>query len=199
MSRFGTDSNAMVDSKAMVPLYSQPKPLNLLLGNFPYGRPKRHVVLPEVLCSPYVVRKVSLICSISSHERRAVNWAHFILMCMNVKDCVVQLFDNIFSNVTDVRSRYGTLPLVMVALFSDYMLHVNHPKHDKMKQVDFMIMPMGCNTKKNFVDCEVFMMRHIKTFKGDVDCCGFSREGKEHIKELKELRRKYVAKILLAD
>ncbi|GKE51541.1 hypothetical protein Tco_1486697, partial [Tanacetum coccineum] len=61
------------EDEAMVPSYSQPKPLNVLLGNFPYGRPKRHVVLPEVLCSPYVVKKVSLICGISSHERRAAN------------------------------------------------------------------------------------------------------------------------------
>ncbi|GJU77891.1 hypothetical protein Tco_1274961, partial [Tanacetum coccineum] len=67
MSRFGTDS------KAMVPAFSQPKPLNVLPGNFPYGRPKRRVVLPEVLRSPYVVREVLLICGISPHESRAAN------------------------------------------------------------------------------------------------------------------------------
>ncbi|GJU25753.1 hypothetical protein Tco_1164374, partial [Tanacetum coccineum] len=73
MSRFGTDSNAMLDSKAMVPAFSQPKPLNVLLGNIPYGRPRRNVVIPEVLHSPYVVREVSLICGISPHEKRAAN------------------------------------------------------------------------------------------------------------------------------
>ncbi|GJS96341.1 ulp1 protease family, C-terminal catalytic domain-containing protein [Tanacetum coccineum] len=294
MSRFRSDShartysNALLDSKAMVPAFSQPKPLNVLLENIPYGRPRRRVVLPEVLCSPYVVREVALICGISSHERRTANclfsarlpetdimfkmshvdgprsileslypgvdiasraidlfthtndmrgWeyvkasekfnenmedvlknslyktldgvelvffpvligTHFNLMCMNVKECVVQLFDKIVSNVTKVRERYGTLPLVMGAKFLDYMSHVNHPKHDKMSKASFMMMTMGCNTKNNFVDCGVFVMCHMETLKGDVDCCGFSKEGEEQIEELKDLRNKYIAKILLAD
>ncbi|GJX76292.1 ulp1 protease family, C-terminal catalytic domain-containing protein [Tanacetum coccineum] len=240
------------------------------------SRPKRRVVLPEVVRSPYVVREVSLIYGISSHESIATNCLfsarltetdivfkmshvdgprsvleslypgvdiasgvidifthvlneakkrknidtvnrlfchtamveyktacekfnenmedvlknslyktikgidlvffsiligrHFILMCMNMKNCVVQLFDNILSNVTSVRERYGPLPLVM-----------------------------GGITKNNFVDCGVFVMRHMETFKGDVDRCGLSKEGEKQIEELKELRHKYVAKILLAD
>ncbi|GKA40160.1 ulp1 protease family, C-terminal catalytic domain-containing protein [Tanacetum coccineum] len=296
MLRFGTNSNEMVDSKAMVPAFSQPKPLNVLPGNFPYGRPKRRVVLPKVLRSPYVVREVSYICGISPHESRAANclfsrliqidivfkmshvdgprsvleslypgvdvasgaidlfthvlneaekrknihtvnrlfchtamvtsdmrgWEyetacekfnenmedvfknslyktikgvelvffpiligrHFILMCMNMKNCVVQIFDNILSNVTSVREIYGPLPLVMGGMFLDYLSHVDHPKHEKMRKADFMIMGMGCSTKNNFVDYGVFVMRHMETFKGDVDCCGFSKEGEKQIEEL---------------
>ncbi|GJY13102.1 hypothetical protein Tco_0382411 [Tanacetum coccineum] len=222
MSRFGTDSNAMLDSKAMVPAFSQPKPLNVLLGNIPYGRPRRNVVIPEVLHSPYVVREVSLICGISPHEKRAANcWEYekaskkfnenmedvlnnslyktlegvdlvsvlsdpyreaFHPNLHECEKCVVQLFDNILSNVTSVRERYGPLPLVMGTMFLDYMLHVNHPKHEIMRKADFMMMTIGCNTKNNFVDCRVFVMQHMETFKGDVDCCGFSREGEEQIK-----------------
>ncbi|GJX20260.1 ulp1 protease family, C-terminal catalytic domain-containing protein [Tanacetum coccineum] len=309
------DENNMEEDEslldAMVPAFSQPKPLNVLLGNIPYGSLGG---VPEVLCSPYVVREVSLICGISPHKRRAANclfsarlpeidivfkmshvdgprsvleslyprvdiasvaidlfthvlnkaekrkkntytvnrffchmamvtndirgWEyvkaskkfnenmenvlknslyktlegvelvffpvligmHFILMCMNVKECVVQLFDNIVSNVTKVRKRYGTLPLVMVWCYV-FGLYVacESSKHDKMSKAGFMMMTMGCNTKNNFVDCGVFVMRHMETFKGDVDCCGFSKEGEEQIKELKDLRHKYVAKILLAN
>ena len=41
----------------------------------------------------------------------------------------------------------------------------------------------------------------METYKGDEygDCCRLSEEGKEQLKELCDLRRKYVAKILLAD
>nr|GFB03043.1 ulp1 protease family, C-terminal catalytic domain-containing protein [Tanacetum cinerariifolium] len=85
------------------------------------------------------------------------------------------------------------------ALFLDYMSHVNHLKHNKMSKAGFMIMTMGCNTKNNFVDYGVFVMCHMETFKGVVDCCGFSKEGEEQIEELKDLRNKYVAKILLVD
>nr|GEW76072.1 ulp1 protease family, C-terminal catalytic domain-containing protein [Tanacetum cinerariifolium] len=49
------------------------------------------------------------------------------------------------------------------------------------------------------VDYGVFMMRHMETYKGNGDCCGFSREAKEQIKEFRDLRRKYMEKILLAD
>ncbi|GKC04098.1 hypothetical protein Tco_0995708 [Tanacetum coccineum] len=60
------------------------------------------------------------------------------------------------------------------------------------------IMPMGCNNRNNFVDCGVFMMRHMETYKGNRDCCGFSREAKEQIEELRDLRSKYAEKILFA-
>nr|GEZ66285.1 ulp1 protease family, C-terminal catalytic domain-containing protein [Tanacetum cinerariifolium] len=42
----------------------------------------------------------------------------------------------------------------------------------------------------------------METYKGKGNeeyCCGLSREGKEQIKELRDLYRKYAAKILLAD
>jgi hypothetical protein len=45
-------------------------------------------------------------------------------------------------------------------------------------------------------------MRHMEIYKGDGDCgdlCCLSKEGKKQISELRELRIKYVAKILLSD
>ncbi|PWA74635.1 RecF/RecN/SMC [Artemisia annua] len=126
---------------------------------------------------------------------------HFILMCMNMKDHVVLIFDNIFSPIEDVRRLYGTLPEIMVLLFNDYLLHENHPKHNELLDAEVRIMKTGCRTRNNFVDCGVFVMRHMETYKGEHygDCCGLSEEGKQQIKELRDLRIKYAAKILLAD
>ena len=86
-------------------------------------------------------------------------------------------------------------------MFEDYMLHENNPKHGNMRQSPRMTMETKCRTMNNFVDCGVFVMRHMETFKGDEhgDCCRLSEEGREQMKELCDLRRKYAVKILLAD
>ena len=86
-------------------------------------------------------------------------------------------------------------------MFNDYLLHENHPKHNELLDAEIRIMKTGCRTRNNFVDCGVFVMRHMETYKGEHygDCCGLSEEGKQQIKELRDLRVKYAAKILLAD
>ena len=57
-------------SKEIVPAYSEPKPLNVLLGNVMINRLKRQTFLPEKLRSPYVVREVSLVSPRTQHEIR---------------------------------------------------------------------------------------------------------------------------------
>ena len=52
-------------------------------------------------------------------------------------------------------------------MFEDYMLHENNPKHGNMRQSPRMMMETKCRTMNNFVDCGVFVMRHMETFKGD--------------------------------
>ena len=91
--------------------------------------------------------------------------------------------------------------MLQVHLFEDYLLHENHPDHGKMRESPRMIMETNCRTKNNFVDCGVFVMRHMETFKGAEcgDCCRLSEEGREQVKELCDMRRKYAVKILLAD
>lgn len=85
-------------------------------------------------------------------------------------------------------------------MFEDYLLHKNNPNHERMSQADRKVMQLGCRTTNNFVDCGVFTMRHMETYKGNgVDLCCLSKEGKKQKKELKELRIKYAVKILLSD
>ena len=86
-------------------------------------------------------------------------------------------------------------------MFNDYLLPENHPKHNELLDAEIRIMKTGCRTRNNFVDCGVFVMRHMETYKGECygDRCGLCKEGKQQIKELRDLRIKYAAKILLAD
>lgn len=58
-----------------------------------------------------------------------------------------------------------------------------------------------CSTE-NKVDCGVFVMRHMETYKGEEIKkwkCGFSSEMTKQKKQLKMLRFKYAVKVLLCD
>ncbi|GJR17729.1 ulp1 protease family, C-terminal catalytic domain-containing protein [Tanacetum coccineum] len=213
MSRFGTDSNAMLDSKAMVPAFSQPKPLNVLLGNIPYGKPRRNVM--SHVDGPRSVLE-SLYTRVDIASEAIDLFTHVLNETEKIKNknTVNRLFCHTAIVTNDMRG-WEYENALRSTKFLDYISHVNHPKREIMRKANFMIMTMGCNTKNNFVDCGVFVMRHMETFKGDMDCCGFSRDGEEQIKELKELHRnregseqinelidlrhKYAAKILLVD
>ncbi|PWA57478.1 hypothetical protein CTI12_AA372430 [Artemisia annua] len=90
----------------------------------------------------------------------------------------------------------------VTSVFEDYLLHKNHPNYRAMSGAPRKVLQLGCKTTNNFVDCGVFTMRHMEIYKGDGDCCDLcclSKEGKKQISELRELRIKYVAKILLSD
>ncbi|GKE04974.1 hypothetical protein Tco_1396992 [Tanacetum coccineum] len=72
----------------------------------------------------------------------------------------------------------------------------------RMMIAEYKIMRMGCRTMKNFVDCGVFAMRHMKTYKGEGHyghICGLRTEGKAQNFILNDLQCKYVAKMLLCE
>ena len=84
--------------------------------------------------------------------------------------------------------------------FEDYLLHKNNPNYERMTHAGRKVMQLGCMTTNNFVDCGVFTMRHMETYKGDsADLCCLSQEGKKQLRELRDLRIKYAVKILLSD
>ena len=87
-----------------------------------------------------------------------------------------------------------------IAMFEDYLLHKNNSSYERMACANRKVLQLGCMTTNNFVDCGVFTMRHMETYRGDgADLCCLSKEGKKQLKELKDLRIKYAVKILLSD
>lgn len=85
-------------------------------------------------------------------------------------------------------------------MFEDYLLHKNNPYYERMSQAERKLMQLGCRTTNNFVDCGVFTMRHMETYKGNgADLCSLSKEGKKQQKELNGLHIKYAVKMLLSD
>ncbi|PWA87360.1 hypothetical protein CTI12_AA128140 [Artemisia annua] len=127
---------------------------------------------------------------------------HFFVLCMNMKDGEVQILDNLLMPNTTDDDRFNWFILNLISVFEDYLLHKNHPNYEKMTAAPKKVLQLGCRTTNNFVDCGVFTMRHMETYKGDgacADLCRLSMEGKKQRKELRELRIKYATKILLSE
>ncbi|PWA47599.1 ulp1 protease family, C-terminal catalytic domain-containing protein [Artemisia annua] len=104
-----------------------------------------------------------------------IQWRHFFVVCMNMKDGEVKILDNLLlpDKAEDERFTWFVVQLVL---------------------------QLGCMIANNFVDCGMFTMRHMETYRGDgADLCCLSKEGKKQLKELRDLHIKYAVKILLSD
>jgi hypothetical protein len=85
------------------------------------------------------------------------------------------------------------------------LISIEHPSGESIKNAQVVRLAMDWRTLKNHVDCGVFLMRHMETYKGDdviawqVECGLCNEEEGDNVqqKQLYDLRRKYVAKILM--
>ncbi|KAJ0907292.1 hypothetical protein HanRHA438_Chr07g0297191 [Helianthus annuus] len=90
-----------------------------------------------------------------------------------------------------------------------YLENIGHPAGGVINQVEPVRLEMPWRTKHNVIDCGVFLMRHMETYKGVTGKaweCGFSNEctnaGEityKQRKEIDDLRHKYIMKMLLSD
>ncbi|PWA67906.1 ulp1 protease family, C-terminal catalytic domain-containing protein [Artemisia annua] len=127
---------------------------------------------------------------------------HFYVICMNLKLTEIHILDNIKSDEQDLVKRYGEMPRVLTKLFEDYLKFEKHHHEGRMEIAERIILRMGCRTMNNFVDCGIFAMRHMETYRGEGHYghqCGLRTEGKAQNFLLNDLRCKYVAKILLCE
>ncbi|KAI3708808.1 hypothetical protein L2E82_38279 [Cichorium intybus] len=129
---------------------------------------------------------------------------HYYLVVFDFKkhDCVI--IDNINSKESD-EGKYGNIPYDLKILFTLYVDELNHKKANHIKRAKPMSGCMKWTTKYNSIDCGVFLMRHMETYKGeDLDKwdIGFEPEYKDNDdqqNQLDEMRIKYVTKILTWD
>ncbi|KAK9080343.1 hypothetical protein SSX86_000101 [Deinandra increscens subsp. villosa] len=89
----------------------------------------------------------------------------------------------------------------MKITFEKYLESISHPKAKSFKKSTLKRMEMDWRTENNHIDCGIFLMRHMETYLGIDDWnCGFDKEENgNHLMLIEDLRRKYIAKILLHD
>lgn len=84
--------------------------------------------------------------------------------------------------------------------FIKFLKDNGHPNYQALNNYKVDRIKLAWETKNNFIDCGIFAMRHMETYSGKKDFdAGFVKEGAEQDKQIEDLRKKYMSKILLSD
>ena len=85
-------------------------------------------------------------------------------------------------------------------LFLNFLKDNGYPHVEALKKYVVSDVKMPWQTNNNYVDCGIFAMRHMEMYLGNKDIdAGFVPEGKEQKKQIEDLRKKYLTKILLSE
>ncbi|KAL8265799.1 hypothetical protein R6Q59_003143 [Mikania micrantha] len=126
---------------------------------------------------------------------------HYYVLCFNMKKTQVFVIDNLGTDV-DFDIKYAKRPQIMQSTLCSYLIMTSHPNAFTLKTCKPKRLSMPWRTLNNSVDCGVFVMRHMETFKGisvKEWKYGLTAESDEQQRQLNDLRIKYLAKILLSD
>ncbi|CAI9277400.1 unnamed protein product [Lactuca saligna] len=129
---------------------------------------------------------------------------HYYLIVFDFKKSECVIIDNIYSEES-IEVIYGNVPNDLKILFTLYIDALNHPKRNSIKRAVTVRLSMAWMTKMNYIDCGVFVLRHMETYKGDdLDKWNVGLEPEfpdndDQQMQLNELRKKYVTKILTSD
>ncbi|KAK1357097.1 hypothetical protein POM88_050353 [Heracleum sosnowskyi] len=91
---------------------------------------------------------------------------HFYVICFNLKNPAVEILDNnkIGGDSTTI---YDGLPESLRENFIKYIMNVSEAKARQLHNVPIMRLQMKWRTRNNNIDCGVFAIRHMETYKGN--------------------------------
>ncbi|KAJ9549058.1 hypothetical protein OSB04_021601 [Centaurea solstitialis] len=124
----------------------------------------------------------------------------YYLICFDLKKGLFHILDNNATGMTNC-GKYGIVPMVVHKMFSNALKIIKHPRAEKILNAKEEIQKMKWTTT-NDIDCAIFVMRFMETFKGGnvkMWDSGFAKEVDEEKMQIEKLRFKYFAKILLSD
>ncbi|GJV67931.1 hypothetical protein Tco_1483440 [Tanacetum coccineum] len=176
-------------------------------------QPKREASVAWYLKSPFKVRGSALNTNANNLSQAEALTADtlfimdeesdpvsFFLICFHMKSGKVVIIDN--SSIEDdltTRQRYFKLPQELISVFDEY-ISKNSP--ERRASVEPKRLKMKWRTCENELDNGVFLMSHMDNYFGEAESkweYGFCKESNEQTKQLKFLRSKYAARILLLE
>ncbi|KAL8188548.1 hypothetical protein R6Q57_029836 [Mikania cordata] len=128
--------------------------------------------------------------------------SHYYLICFNFKNETIDVIDNMKGKMKP-KQKYRLSRITQAML--NYLENHFPSLHNKLDRVVPTKLDLAWQTDKNFVDCGVFAMRHMETYKGKpinewANDCGLKEEADQCvIGQLNDLRIKYLSKMLLSD
>nr|GMD74897.1 uncharacterized protein LOC109175178 [Ipomoea batatas] len=117
-------------------------------------------------------------------------------------DPLCERFDAIdnSSSVSKTEDKYGDVPKRLQAFLFKFLSGLKSSyKANKIQKLKVKRMKMAWRDNRNKIDCGVFLMRHMETFRGQLPelwNCGLQKENND---QLNALRVKYLTALVMSD
>ncbi|KAI3695088.1 hypothetical protein L1987_78076 [Smallanthus sonchifolius] len=132
---------------------------------------------------------------------------HYYLIVFELKHIAISVIDN-FSDAyplvrLDDNENYfeKDSSYTVKEIFVKYLEHIKHPKTYELNATKIKKVKISWATTSNALDCEIFVMRHMEKYLGAKEefNSGLSTNSPKKNKQLKIVRKKYAAHILLSE
>nr|GLL41833.1 uncharacterized protein LOC109158392 [Ipomoea trifida] len=124
---------------------------------------------------------------------------HYFLICINVKASKLEIIDNksLVSGVT-MKDKYGDCTTLLVTALKEYLALGSSALFWKVDELTEEVVDMSWKESENYIDCGLFVMRHMETYKGTLKKWnpGFKKKAKLNEDFLIGLRARYAATII---
>nr|GMC82748.1 uncharacterized protein LOC109158392 [Ipomoea batatas] len=92
---------------------------------------------------------------------------HYFLICINVKASKLEIIDNksLVSGVT-MKDKYGDCTTLLVTALKEYLALGSSALFWKVDELTEEVVDMSWKESENYIDCGLFVMRHMETYKG---------------------------------
>nr|GMC74977.1 uncharacterized protein LOC109158392 [Ipomoea batatas] len=124
---------------------------------------------------------------------------HYFLICINVKASKLEIIDNksLVRGVT-MKDKYGDCTTLLVTSLKEYIALGSSALFWKVDELTEEVVDMNWKETENYIDCGLFVMRHMETYNGTLKKWnpGFRRKASLNEDFLLELRARYAATII---
>nr|GMD78489.1 uncharacterized protein LOC109158392 [Ipomoea batatas] len=92
---------------------------------------------------------------------------HYFLICINVKASKLEIIDNksLVRGVT-MKDKYGDCATLLVTALKEYLALGSSALFWKVDELTEEVVDMSWKESENYIDCGLFVMRHMETYKG---------------------------------
>nr|GMC95912.1 uncharacterized protein LOC109158392 [Ipomoea batatas] len=92
---------------------------------------------------------------------------HYFLICINVKASKLEIIDNksLVCGVT-MKDKYGDCTTLLVTSLKEYLALGSSALFWKVDELTEEVVDMSWKESENYIDCGLFVMRHMETYKG---------------------------------
>nr|GMC93922.1 uncharacterized protein LOC109158392 [Ipomoea batatas] len=92
---------------------------------------------------------------------------HYFLICINVKASKLEIIDNksLVRGVT-MKDKYGDCATLLVTALKEYLALGSSALFWKVDELTEKVVDMSWKESENYIDCGLFVMRHLETYNG---------------------------------